>query len=309
MPSFSHDYQHEHPSASTQWQREPSVAGSVGYATTVLFEKISYPMGVCGASTVGRWLLAERPVLFTKPDGARFSFPAGDSYYGHYLYRVVPYEPEIAFLLENAGRDNLVDCGANFGYWPCFASCMKGKIIALELCAANFAWLSRNAKLNNDRFVAIHAAAWSDDGVMIEVSPGVRSHAGQSGRPGLSGVPSRSVDSIVAEYTLDPASTIVKVDCEGAEAQVLRGAAATAERGGLFVVEEHGKDPTCALARQLTDDGWVLHHWEHGWVPSTVAAIAAQKTDPRKGYNVLAHRPGVTIPDGLRTTAGPEHLV
>jgi hypothetical protein len=110
----------------------------------------------------------------------------------------------------------------------------------------------------------------------------------------------------MAEYQLDPALTIVKVDCEGAEARVLSGATDTAERGGLFVVEEHGKDPTCALAKQLINDGWLLHHWENGWVPTNVAAIASRKTDPRTGYNVVAHRPGVVLPTALRSTAGIE---
>lgn len=293
----------EHRNAGAAWHMERSVAGLVGLTKTVVFESLVYPLGLRGASTVGRWLLAERPVVFRRSDGARFSFPAGDSYYGHYLYRALPYEPEIAFLLEHSGRDNLVDCGANFGYWPCFARGMTGRVIALELSAANHAWLSRNAALNDGRFIALHAAAWSNDGTMIEVAPGVRSHAGQSGCPGASGVSSRSVDSIVAEYRLDPALTIIKVDCEGAEARVLAGAADTAARGGLFVVEEHGKDPTCALATALVADGWLLHHWDDGWVPADVAAIAARKTDPRTGYNVLAHRPGVELPAAIRSTA------
>jgi FkbM family methyltransferase len=298
MAAFSGESQF----AKIRWRMERSIAGIVGYTKTVLFENLIYPLGIRGASTVGRWLLGVRPVVFQQPDGARFSFPAADSYYGHYLYRNLAYEPEIAFLLENSGRNNLIDCGANFGYWPCYATCLKGQIVALELTAENHAWLSRNAMLNGGRFVALHAAAWSEDGTMIEVTPGVRSHAGKSGLPGPLGVPSRSVDSIVTEYGLDPALTIIKVDCEGGEAKVLAGATETAKRGGLFVVEEHGKDPTCALAKQLVEDGWLLHHWEDGWVPTTVATIAARKTDPRTGYNVLAHRPGVELPSALRSS-------
>lgn len=281
------------------WHMVPSVAGLIGRAKTLVFETVLFPLGIQGATTVGRWLVGDAPVDFRRSDDAVFSFPAADSYYGHYLYRGVPYEPEIAFLIDHSGMGNLVDCGANFGYWPCYATRLGGTVVAVELSPRNYAWLARNAALNRNRFVALNAAAWSDDGVTIDMVGGVRSHAGQSGRPGSIGVPSRSVDSLVIEHSLDPAKTIVKIDCEGAEAEVLAGARRTAEGGGLFVIEEHGKDPTCGLARHMEAAGWKLHWWNGRWVPTDVAGIAAAKTDPRKGYNILAHRPTVTLPPSL----------
>jgi len=288
-----------------RWRAEPSIAGFIGRMNVLFFETIAYRLRIRGATTIGRCIIGERPVVFRRTGGAAFSFPAADSYYGHYLYRGMEYEPEIAFLIERSGMDNLIDCGANFGYWPCFATGLTGMIVAVELSAKNYEWLVRNAALNDGRFATLNAAVWSDDETLVEVAEGVRSHAGQSGRPASAGIRSRSVDSIMTEFKLDPARTIVKVDCEGAEPQVLAGAARTAEGGGLFVVEEHGKDPSCALAKSLEKDGWILYRWEERWIPATVQDIATRKTDPRKGYNVLAHRPGVSLAPALVHGPGP----
>lgn len=285
--------------ANAQISIQPTVPAFLGYACSLLFERLLFPLGVKGATTVGRLLLGKRAVQIRFPTNARFCFPAADSYYGHYLYHGIPYEPEIAFTIQHSRFESLIDCGANFGYWSCYATAYFKKIVAVELSKDNFRWLLKNADLNDARFAAMHSAVWSADDRSIALTENVRSHAGQSAIQAEGSIRSITVDKIIVERGMDPATTLIKVDCEGAELEVLKGAMMAANSGAMFIFEEHGKDADCAVARGLIAHGFKLYWWADGWEPADIRKIRSAKSNRFKGYNILAHLPGFTLPPCL----------
>jgi FkbM family methyltransferase len=277
---------------------EYNAATRASSAIQWLFERGLYRVGIRGASTVSK--AACRPLKNTRAvvrneAGASFAFPAWDSYWGHYFYRGHAYEPELALLLAAQSTDpsaSFLDCGANYGFWSAVARpILGGPVVAVELSPDVFRWLEDNAK--GSAITAVNAAVWNEDGVnmsILQEGPN-QSHSAFVDANGQ-GVRSRSVDSLVEEFSMDPGHLLVKVDCEGAELQVLDGAKTTAAGGALFVLEDHGADPTCAVSQRVFDLGWQLAVYDEnacGWKATTsIDDVRRIKTDPAKGYNVVA---------------------
>lgn len=133
----------------------------------------------------------------------------------------------------------LVDVGANFGYFTCMWAARgdRNSVIAFEPAASTFEALARNVRENGlgDR-VTLHRTALADeDGreMRFAESPG-----GQSGlshlvldgdqaaaSPGDRVVQTATLDAVLAEALESAAQVnVLKIDAEGADALVLRGA-------------------------------------------------------------------------------------
>jgi FkbM family methyltransferase len=145
--------------------------------------------------------------------------------------------------------DAFVDVGANFGLHTLVgASCVgeRGAVVAVEPVPGNCALLRRNVALNGfDRRVAIVQKAATEvageevtlhgviDGVSIAAS--IRPHEGFG--TDLA-VKTTTLDDCVA--ALDAPLRLVKIDVEGAEHRVVRGASRTLrERRPILLVEVH----------------------------------------------------------------------
>ncbi len=283
------------------WRVESSTpAVRVSRGVQWLFDHALYRVGLRGATTISK--LACRPftnetAVVANARGARFAFPAWDSYYGHYLFGGVAYEPEITLLLAAHSTNqtaSFLDCGANYGYWTVIAAgALNGRVVAVELNPTTIEWLRTNAARLGPRVASVNAAIWDTDGEAMSIS---RVGPNQSHSAELSTsdseVRSRSIDSLVSELGLVPCDLLVKIDCEGAEIRALAGAAQTAARGACFVLEDHGSDPECAVSRRLFELDWNVavfddarRRWHRVF---DVAEVKAIKTDPVRGYNVVA---------------------
>ena len=283
----------------TTWELEER-SSAVRVCSTIhgLFESVLYRVGIRGASTVSKFAsraFKDRGAVVRNATGARFAFPAWDSYWGHYFYGRRPYEPEIALLIAayaSDGQSSFLDCGANYGFWSTVARpVLGGQVVAIELSPDIMSWLDRNAA--GTTITTLNAAVWSEDGVAMSIlkeGPN-QSHSAFVGKPG-SGVLSRSVDSVVAERGIDPAHLLVKVDCEGAEVRVLQGAAHSASHGAAFILEDHGADTTCAVSSRVLELGWQLAIYipsAGGWqTTNDLNDVRRMKSDRVRGYNVLA---------------------
>jgi FkbM family methyltransferase len=129
--------------------------------------------------------------------------------------------------------DVVVDIGANIGIVGLYlAKKHPGiRIIAIEPVPTTFRHLTENIALNGVSSITALNCAVTKDGrdLTMIVNPG---HSGgstghlrnlkQPGHYNLS-VPSRTLDSICDEYVTDRCR-LLKVDCEGAEYEILRGA-------------------------------------------------------------------------------------
>lgn len=275
------------------------------------FDKVLYPMRIHGLGTIASKIARLRgsPVgrhIFEH--GAIFLYPLYDSYWAYYLYTGRTYEPELdklfTRLFASNTRFSLVDGGANFGYWSCFVSQrpdLVQSIIAIEPTPDTFAILSRNSAMNGGRISCVQAAI-SDSAGIVHLIVGAH-HAGN--RIAAIGedhsslrareVRSVTVDSVVEQYCSDAPLVIIKLDVEGFEPQAFAGARRTLEAGNPVIYECHGSDressATCAaLDHQLAV--YFLAESGESIRISDVKTLTRMKTNPKKGYNLVAVRPG-----------------
>jgi FkbM family methyltransferase len=163
--------------------------------------------------------------------------------------------------------DVVYDCGANLGLYDRFitATLGAGRVAAFEPSPENRRFLAANLALGGiaDRVTVLPMALADEDGIAefqvddVQTASGTLSKV-TGGRPSegrrnlrlgplTDQVLCRRLDTVVAEEKLPPPD-VIKIDVEGAEALLLRGAAGILrERGPRLVIELHG----AAVAREV----------------------------------------------------------
>ncbi|ORW75433.1 FkbM family methyltransferase [Mycobacterium sherrisii] len=132
-----------------------------------------------------------------------------------------------AMLADLCPDDVLFDIGANIGMVALHAAKIC-RTVAFEPDPAIQRRLTVNSNLNPDRSFAVEPIAVSDaDGSVLLYTDGDDGNSPslvhQRGESGSVPVTARSLDSLMAEGRL-PRPTVIKLDVEGAEILVLRGA-------------------------------------------------------------------------------------
>ena len=154
-----------------------------------------------------------------------------------------------------------LDVGANIGLYSCALSRHKlvRGVIAFEPDRENFARLQANIALNalTDVIDARHAAVGDASGV-VRLVPSDAANRGMSRIEPDAGdgyeVASVALDAVVP---LRDATIALKVDVEGYEAQVLRGAEQLLSRNGGFAQIEAREDAAAAVvAERMASFGW-----------------------------------------------------
>ncbi|MFY9825867.1 MAG: FkbM family methyltransferase [Thermoanaerobaculia bacterium] len=163
--------------------------------------------------------------------------------------------------------DVVYDCGANLGLYARFlvSELGAGRVVAFEPSAENRRFLAANIALGGiaDRVTVLPMALADEDGTAefqvddVQTASGTLSKvtggAASEGRRNLRLAPlteqvlCRRLDTVVAEEGL-PLPDVMKIDVEGAEPLLLRGAAELLrEKRPSLVVELHG----AAVAREV----------------------------------------------------------
>jgi FkbM family methyltransferase len=165
----------------------------------------------------------------------RFAIPSGPG--AEFLGVDRTFEPRLCALLENTDG-TVVDVGASIGLVTVRAARTAARVIAIEPHPVRFRYLKRNVALNGlDNVSCINCAVGSREGevVIYDIDPTLGPHPLHvSTRPGRGRryrVSLHRLDALVEEADL------VKVDVEGYEREVLRGAARLISRGTGFVIE------------------------------------------------------------------------
>jgi FkbM family methyltransferase len=222
-------------------------------------------------------------------DGRRFTVEAGDVMYEQ-VYRLGEYEPLVTHTVRQLLRpgDVAVDVGANHGWYSlvmAHAVGPAGAVHAIEPLPPLTAALRRNLALNPGLEVEVHAvAAGAEQGTLeLHVFPDLphgHTSAATLGRDRYEThtVPRRRLDEL-----LPAAPTLVKVDVEGYEPEVVAGStgllASDAEPMWLIEVNREtaaafGRAPEAALA-PLEGHGYALFRVEEtGLVPDENPARA-----------------------------------
>lgn len=177
------------------------------------------------------------PVIRGPLRGSRFILGAAAGEGGGASVYVDMVEPEKTRALLEILRpgQTVFDVGANIGYYTLLASRQvgpSGRVLAFEPSARNISYLYRHLALNGADNVTLIPMACSDRLALARFVAGADCATGRlasdGARPGdarFEYVATVTVDQMVTETGLVP--DVLKVDVEGAEEQVLKGAAHT----------------------------------------------------------------------------------
>lgn len=159
--------------------------------------------------------------------------------------------------------ETVYDCGANLGLYARYLTGVlgAGRVVAFEPMPDNQSFLAANLELGGvaDKVTLVPVALSDEDGTAefqvddMQTTSGTLSKVtggkAAEGRRNLqlapltTQVPCRRLDTLMAEGKL-PLPDVIKVDVEGAEGLLLRGAAGLLrERGPRLLVELHGPEP------------------------------------------------------------------
>jgi methyltransferase, FkbM family len=155
--------------------------------------------------------------------------------------------------------DVVLDVGANVGFYTLLAArCVgaEGRVIAVEPNPRNVRFLQRHIALNEQSQVRIiAAAAGSSDGV-AKFAVDEHAEMGRLAAHGTETVAVRALDSLAVELGLGRVR-MMKIDVEGAELHVLRGASVILERDKPFIfLATHGAQVTSDCLDFLSARGY-----------------------------------------------------
>ena len=147
------------------------------------------------------------------------------------------------------------DIGAHAGlYSLLFARRCRG-VHAFEPLPANLAWLARTLKANRIANAVTVPWALSDVQGAVRFQEGAHSSEGRLDPRGSLPVYASTCDAYCAQFGVKP--SLLKIDVEGAEASVLRGAAGLLrERRPSLLLSTHGDGPKEDCFRYLRDLGY-----------------------------------------------------
>jgi FkbM family methyltransferase len=166
-----------------------------------------------------------------------------------YVLGTADYDEQTWFAEHVASGSTFYDIGANVGFFTLVAAKIvgaEGVVVAFEPLPANVRQLEKNVALNAlNNVTVIPTAVGSIEGLAgLVLGDDARDNSrlsdGQTGGEDEIEVPVTTVDAAVREHDLRMPD-VIKIDVEGAEIDVLRGALETIRRSRpLIVVEVHG---------------------------------------------------------------------
>jgi FkbM family methyltransferase len=207
------------------------------------------------------------PVIRGPLRGKRFILgaPAGEGGGARvYVNAVEPRKTEALLQILRPGQI-VFDIGANIGYYTLLASQQvgsSGRVLAFEPFVRNIAFLHRHVSMNRADNVTVVPVACAECSSIEEFVIGADCATGHlANRPvqrrddNTLIVATAAVDDVVREYGLIP--DVIKVDVEGAEERVLRGAAKTlAEARPILLLGVHSPVLRTACTNYLVRLGY-----------------------------------------------------
>jgi FkbM family methyltransferase len=246
----------------------------------------------------GAHCLLKIPATIELPKwGCRFFLPpklrkAGST--GIFITRE-DYEPELTYLDRLLAPGNVfVDGGANFGIYTVVASKLVGDsgfVLSFEPSPENFAILQRNVELNHMKNVKVFCSAISDsDGTtrLYHIDNAPNSYSlGKDINPATDyeEISTVTLDSVLQQAGLERVD-FLKLDVEGAEELVLRGAESLFSRMRPIVLFEVSESATKRLGLSV-DGAWKMLQ-ELGYDLFTVGAEGelVSLDAPKLGNNI-----------------------
>ncbi len=215
-------------------------------------------------------------------------------------------ERELGYVLAHLRPgDTFLDVGAHIGYFTLPAAKAvgdTGRVIAIEPSPASAHLLRENAEMNGLGWITVVEAAATDHDGSENLFRSPKSAMWnrilptppKEGMDTIS-VSARTIDSILAESGW-PSVGGIKIDCEGAELDVIRGSTSCLARnpGAFLVVEMQGRmrlEISLTALHLLEGLGYQFGLFERGAAPTpaTISTIAAA-LEAGHLINVVAER-------------------
>ena len=241
-------------------------------------------------------LASDTPVFktVTLPGGCRINLNLAEHVDRH-IYFWGAYEPVESFLFHSliAPGMTVVDAGANIGQYTLLSAQAVGpggRVLSFEPSARTFAKLKENVELNRFENVRLFPAAlWDAEGKLgFRLPEPNNSGTFRYSKTGEVEVDAVPLGKVIGTSRVD----LIKMDVEGAEARVLRGAEALIRKYRPIILmeinrralEENGVDPE-ALLGMLKDLGYKM--WRMG--SSAEDSYDVESFDQIQQENVIAH--------------------
>ena len=188
---------------------------------------------------------------------------------------------------------NFIDIGAHIGYFTALAAHLvgeNGKVVSVEAAKGTFQMLLKNVqKMPN--VTPIHAAATAENGQLLtfyefpvlyseyntmHVEQYENDRFFKKFKPEKVEVIGVSVDSLVQQYNL--VNPLIKIDAEGAEAEVVAGIAQTMREQSPIIIIEYLRDRNTshkAAFDLLTSANFLPFSIENGGILRGIESVAA----------------------------------
>jgi FkbM family methyltransferase len=208
-------------------------------------------------SWLTRCVLRRAAVLNLRRWDVKMFLPANWRGFGKFIFAFREhYEPELVFLEKILSPGNVfVDAGANFGIYTLVASKLvgeTGRVVAIEPTAQSFAMLSQNIALNgltNTLTLPIALSERTGRAWLYHGPDPVRNSLGKE--PSWAGeaeeVLTESLDGVLRKASIEHVD-VVKIDVEGAEELVLRGARNTLKTMRPIIIFEINPEASACLS-------------------------------------------------------------
>jgi len=203
------------------------------------------------------------------------------------------YEPEVVNIISKVVRadDFVIDAGANLGFFTMIMSQLVGKdglVMAFEPDPKIFAELNQNIYANQFTNVITSDLALADDD--CEADFWVYPKSGYSSfMPYDESVPHkvqvRKLDTLLQAF---PVPRFMKIDCEGAEPWILRGAEKILRRGVDYIVTEMNYEMMEDFNLSKTDMREFMHSLGYHMF---LISLRDQEADEYKIYHVPPDQP------------------
>ena len=178
------------------------------------------------------------------------------------------YEPKNVQAIQNTVQENDIayDVGAHVGYFSVLMGDIVGsggRVIAFEPRGLNLGYLQRHVSVNNCDNIKIVSKALGDHSGHAKLETRTGSGTGYVSDTGDEDIEITSIDELVESGALPP-PTFLKIDVEGGEMAVLRGAQKVIEsQRPRMILATHGDaiDAECrALLREWNYDMQDIDH-------------------------------------------------